>query len=305
MHSAIPIHRLVEAALASIEILRTQQPQLTGTPSGLYDLDQMIGGFQPGNLYVIAGRPGMGKTNFALGAVIHAAISENRPVAVYATTADAASLVQRMLAQTASVALQHLSCGDLNPSAWTALQKAAAILSSAPVVVTEASGLDLSRIVRGAQEAYKPEVGLALLAVDGLQRFKNFRRVTGPSSQKVKPAEAEELQSADLAAILEGLKELAVQLHCPVVLTWQLGPEIDQRIDKQPVIGDLHLSECMEDSIDCVLLLFREDCYRTDEEWNGEAELLVSRNRNGPTGSVYLAYETRFGRFTTLAAPLD
>jgi replicative DNA helicase len=291
------VNTLVETAMASISHLRSNPIQVTGTPTGLYDLDQVIDGFQPGNLYIIGGRPGMGKTNFVLGCLVHASVARMKSVSIYSTTTDSKSLTLRMLAQLAGVPLRKLHRGGFDESQWLAIQKAAKTLSCASLYVTESAAIDSCIVAQSAKAAFEQRNELELFVVDGLQRFKPIHSIS--DGQHEVTGSLGHLQSRDIEALLRNLKDLAVQLSCPVLLTWQLGPEIDQRTSKRPTIADLQLTEVMEDAIDSVMLLFREDAYRVDDRWDGEADITIVRNRHGSTGWVRLACEISYSRFRT------
>jgi replicative DNA helicase len=291
------VNTLVETAMASISHLRSNPIQVTGTPTGLYDLDHVIDGFQPGNLYVIGARPGMGKTNFALGCLVHASVVKMKSVAIYSTTTDSKSLTLRMLAQMASVPLKNLYRGGFDDSQWLAIQDAEKSLAGAALQMTESDAIDSWYVAQSAKTAFQQRNMLDLFVVDGLQRFKPISSI--PDDRHEGTGIQNHMQSSDIEALLRNLKDLALRLNCPVLLTWQLGPEIDQRTSKRPTIADLQLTEVMEDAIDSVMLLFREDAYRVDDRWDGEADITIVRNRHGSTGWVRLACEIAYSRFRT------
>ena len=290
----------IEKAMGSISQQRTNQARVTGMPSGLYDLDQVIDGLQPGNLYVVAGRPGMGKTNFILSVLAAAAVKQNKSVALYSTTTDSSALPLRLLAQIATVPIRALRTGELDELQWDELQMAARSLSEAALQVTESSEVQSLRLQQCAKSAFKQHHRLDLFVVDGLQRFSTM--LSNPEFWHEKTLHPKDQVTVDIEALLQELKVMAVEFDCPVVMTWQLGPEIDQRMSKRPTIADLHMTEIMEDAVDSVMLLFREDVYRVDEEWDAMAELIIARNRNGATGSVRLAYEGQYCRMRTMSS---
>lgn len=288
---------LVENAMKAIVNKRSEQPHVKGTPTGLYDLDGVIDGYQPGNLYVIAGRPGMGKTNFVLGNLVHATVNQKKSAAIYLTTTDSSTLTYRMLSQMTTIPCRKLCTGDLDESQWENLQIAGKSLSNADLYVTELHEFDSFQVQKSARSAFKQFDRLDLFVVDGLQRFKPL--LSNQEFQHQKTLNPNDEMTVDIEALLRELKALAVALNCPVVMTWQLGPEIDQRTNKRPTISDLHLTEIMEDAIDSVILLFREDAYRMEDGGNSMLDLFIVRNRNGSTGTARLVYEDHFCRMRT------
>jgi len=298
MQNTHSVGSLVESTMALISTARSGRPKLSGTTTGFFDLDQMIGGFQPGNLYVVAGRPGIGKTSFALGALLHSAVKKNEPTAIYSSTTDRHSLTRRMLSQMSGVPLQEIHQGTLDATQWIAVNHAASTLSSASINVAESTVFEAFRATQVAKDSFNERKGLSLLVVDGLR--KSSLTLLSPELPPHEISNDSPVQRSYVQSLLRELKTIAVVLNCPVVLTWQLGPEIDQRANKLPTISDLHLTEIMEDTIDSVLLLYRDDLYRTDEEWDGLAEVRVVRNRNGVTGTVRLDFDAGCSCFRTL-----
>jgi replicative DNA helicase len=260
----------------------------SGISTGFLDLDEKIGGgYKPGQLIVIAGRPGMGKTAIALNSVEDLALRQGLAAGIFSMEMHATELVKRQLAGMAKVHGLRLSHGRIDDTIWNEIGKAAPKLHKAPIFLCEDGYLSISEITAGTRKLKRQAPNLGMIVVDYL----GLMRIERPSSNRAQ----------DLAEISRGLKALAKELAIPVVLLAQLNREVEKRGDKRPVLSDLRDSGEIEADADIVLMLYREAVYRELEDSNPDkarAEVLIRKQRNGPTGKVYLHYADWCTRFS-------
>ncbi|WP_029165323.1 replicative DNA helicase [Aminiphilus circumscriptus] len=259
---------------------------VTGTATSFVDFDRITGGLQPGSLNIVAARPSMGKTAFALNVAQGAAVNGKRPVLLFSLEMGAEQLVQRMLGAEARINIHDLRTGTFHESAWDSLAEAAGRLAQAPIYIDDSS--DLSTLELRARcrrfKAMVQEVGLVV--VDYLQLMRTPR-----------PAESKQQEVSEISRALKGI---ARELDVPVVALSQLSRAVEQRQDKRPQLSDLRDSGAIEQDADLVVLLFRPGYYEAtanpDLEDN-RAEIIVAKHRNGPTGSVHLVFLKEYARF--------
>jgi len=282
------IKELLWPTMERIEALQRGGKTITGVASGFNDLDDMTSGFQPSDLVIVAARPSMGKTAFCLNVAQHAAIDEQRKVAFFSLEMSKESLVQRMLTSEARVDSQRLRRGLLRDDEFPMLARAAGILSSAPVWIDDTPGITLLEM-RSKARRLKADNGLDMVIVDYLQLMQ------GPSNS--------ESRQQEVSQISRGLKALAKELNIPVVALSQLSRAPEQRTgDHRPQLSDLRESGAIEQDADLIMFLFRQEMYDgpTDKDGNsieGKAELIVGKQRNGPTGTVNLHFYKQYTRF--------
>jgi replicative DNA helicase len=252
------------------------------------DLDEKIGGgLKPGQLVVIAARPGVGKTAIALNIVEHIALRGKLAAGVFSMEMEATELVKRQLAGMAQVHGLRLSHGRIDSAIWNNIGQAAPKLSSAPIFLCEDGYLSISEITAGARKLKRTVPHLGLIVIDYL----GLMRIERPTSNRAQ----------DLAEISRGLKALAKELAIPIALLAQLNREVEKRHDKRPVLSDLRDSGEIEADADLVLMLYREAIYREMEDTDplrNKAEVLIRKQRNGPTGKVNLHYADWCTRFS-------
>jgi replicative DNA helicase len=274
-----------------IEQLQANSSAVTGVPTGFADLDEMTAGFQPSDLIIVAARPSMGKTAFTLNVAQHAAISARQAVALFSLEMSKESLVQRILCAEGRVDASRLRTGRLRDEEYAQLATAAGYLNTAPIYIDDTPAISVLEM-RAKARRLKAEHGLHLLIVDYLQLMTGRGRC--------------ESRQQELATISRSLKGLAKELHVPIVALSQLSRAPETRSDHRPQLSDLRESGALEQDADLVLFIYREEQYRTGEgepntEVEGIAEIIVGKQRNGPTGTVKLAFVKEHTRFENLA----
>lgn len=283
------IKELLWPTMERIEALQRGGKTVTGVASGFNDLDELTSGFQPADLVIVAARPSMGKTAFTLNVAQHAAIEHNVPVAFFSLEMSKESLVQRMLTSEARIDAQRLRKGMLRDDDFPRLARAAGILSSAPVWIDDTPGMTLLEM-RSKARRLKADAGVGLVVVDYLQLMQ------GPSNS--------ESRQQEVSQISRGLKALAKELNVPVVALSQLSRAPEQRTgdNKRPQLSDLRESGAIEQDADLIMFLYRQEFYDgpVDKDGNsleGKAEVIVGKQRNGPTGIVNLFFHKQYTRF--------
>jgi replicative DNA helicase len=283
--------RLVKALLDRVdELEKNGSEEVTGIRSGFYDLDRMTAGLQKGDLIVLAARPSMGKTALALNVAEHVAVEEGLPVAVFSMEMGAAQLAVRLVGSLGRIDQQHLRTGRLKPDEWERLPAAATRLSQAQIFIDETAALNPAELRARARRLARQFGGtLGLIVVDYLQLM------SGSSA-------SEENRATVLGEISRGMKALAKELQCPVVALSQLNRSVETRPDKRPMMSDLRESGAIEQDADVILFIYRDDYYNKDSKEPGVAEVIVAKQRNGPVGTVKLAFLKPLTRFDNLAA---
>jgi replicative DNA helicase len=283
------IKELLWPTMERIEALQHGGKTVTGVASGFNDLDEYTSGFQPADLVIVAARPSMGKTAFCLNVAQHAAITDQVPVALFSLEMSKASLVQRMLTAEARIDAQRLRKGMLRDEDFPRLARAAGILSSAPVWIDDTPGITLLEM-RSKARRLKAESGIGLVIVDYLQLMQ------GPSNS--------ESRQQEVSMISRGLKALAKELSVPVIALSQLSRAPEQRTGdhKRPQLSDLRESGAIEQDADLIMFLYRQEMYDgpVDKDGNsleGKAEVIIGKQRNGPTGIVNLHFHKQYTRF--------
>ena len=287
----VRLKELLWPAMERIESLRGKS--ITGVPSGFSDLDDLTSGFQAADLVIVAARPSMGKTAFTLNVAQHAAIEHNVPVAVFSLEMSKESLVQRMLTSEARIDAQRLRKGQLRDDDFARLARAAGILSSAPIWIDDTPSLSLLEL-RSKSRRLRAESDVGLVIVDYLQLMQ------GPTSV--------ESRQQEVSFISRGLKGLAKELGVPVIALSQLSRAPEQRTgdNKRPQLSDLRESGAIEQDADLIMFLYRQEFYDgpVDKDGNsleGKAEVIVGKQRNGPTGIVNLFFHKQYTRFESYA----
>jgi replicative DNA helicase len=281
------IKELLWPTMERIEALQRGGKSITGVPSGFSDLDELTSGFQPSDLVVVAARPSMGKTAFILNIAQHAAIEHNIPVALFSLEMSKESLVQRMLTGEARVDAQKLRKGMLRDDDFPRLARAAGILAQAPIFIDDSPGITLLEM-RSAARRLRADANIGLVVVDYLQLIQSTVNA--------------ENRTQEISQISRSLKALAKELAVPVVALSQLSRATEQRTDKRPQLSDLRESGAIEQDADLVMFIYRQEMYEgpTDKDGNsleGRSEVIVGKQRNGPTGIVNLFFHKAYTRF--------
>ncbi len=284
--SFVPIKELLQDSFEKIENLYHRDEFITGTPSGFDEFDDITTGFQPSELIVIAGRPGMGKTAFCMTVAQYIAVSKNTPVALFSLEMSKSQLVQRMLCSEARVDAHNLRKGRLAESDWPKLSMAAGRLSSAPIFIDDTAGITCLEIKAKARRL-KAQADLGLVIIDYLQLITSSGRV--------------ENRQQEISEISRSLKGLARELNVPVIAVSQLSRAVEQRIERRPRLSDLRESGAIEQDADLVVFLYREEYYKPKTDRKGITEVIISKQRNGPTGQIDLAFVKEYAKFENLA----
>jgi replicative DNA helicase len=264
--------------------------EITGTPLGFRDLDQLTSGLQPGNLVVVAGRPSMGKSAFALCVAANLAVQHGVPVGVFTLEMSKVEVAQRLMCAEARVELQRLRTGQLGPEDWARLVKACDTLTKAPIYIDDTRVTTMLEIRAKARRLKAREPSLGLVVVDYLQ-------LLGSGSIEYRVQEVSEISRS--------LKMVAGDLAMPVMALSQLSRAVESRADKRPILSDLRESGSIEQDADLVLFLYRDEYYNEQSEDQGLAEVILAKHRNGPIGTEKLAFLKRYAKFSDLAPRHD
>jgi replicative DNA helicase len=286
----VEIHPLLTRVVEHISQLfeRANPSDVTGTPTGFFDVDKMTAGLQPGDLIVIAGRPSMGKTAFAVNIGEHVAIDQGMPVAVFSMEMGAQQLALRMLSSVGRINQQRLRTGRLETDDWPKLTEAMRKMQDAPLYIDESPALNSLELRARARRLYRVCGKLGLIVVDYLQ----LMSATGSGENR----------ATEISEISRSLKALAKELQVPVIALSQLNRTVEARNDKRPVMSDLRESGAIEQDADVIMALYREEQYNHDTTEKGVAEVLILKQRNGPTGRINLRFAGEFTRFDNLLA---
>ena len=279
---------LVVALLDRVQEMADNPNDVTGVPTGFVDLDRMTAGLQAGDLVVLAARPSMGKTAFAINIAEHVALNEGLPVAVFSMEMGASQLAVRIVGSIGRIDQGHLRTGKLTDEEWPRLTEAIERLRNVSLHIDETPGLTPAELRANARRLARQCGKLGLIVVDYLQLM------SGSSS-------GDENRATELGEISRGLKALAKELQCPVIALSQLNRSVEQRTDKRPMMSDLRESGAIEQDADIIMFIYRDDYYNKDSREPGVAEIIIGKQRNGPTGTVKLAFIKPLTRFESLA----
>lgn len=288
--SFFAVKDIVKDSFKTIEELYERKEVVTGVPTGFIELDKITSGLQSSDLLIVAGRPSMGKTAFALNIVSYAAMEAQVPCAVFSLEMSKEQLVQRLLCAEASVNAQKLRGGFLAESDWPKLTRAAGSLSEAQIYIDDTPAINVIEM-RAKARRLQREKGLGLVVVDYLQLMRGVGNI--------------ESREREISEISRSLKALAKELHVPVVALSQLNRAVENRQDKRPQLADLRESGSIEQDADVVMFVYRDEVYNKESDDKGTAEIIIGKQRNGPTGTVKLAFLKHFTRFDNLAMGMD
>ncbi len=280
---------LVVALLDRVQEMADNPNDVTGVPTGFYDLDRLTAGFQAGDLIVLAARPSMGKTALAINIAEHVALNEGLPVAVFSMEMGASQLAVRIVGSIGRIDQSHLRTGKLTDEEWPRLTEAIEKLRTISLHIDETAGLTSSELRANARRLARQCGKLGLIVVDYLQLM------SGSASDG-------ENRATELGEISRGLKMLAKELQCPVLALSQLNRSVETRPDKRPMMSDLRESGAIEQDADIIMFIYRDEYYTKDAcKEPGVAEILIAKQRNGPTGMVKLAFLKPITKFESLA----
>ena len=278
------LNEILKETFSRIENLHDRQSRLTGLSAGFYDLDDITCGLQPSELIIVAARPSMGKTSLVLNVVEHVGVVEKKPVVIFSLEMSAQQVAQNMLCSHARIDAHKLRMGFLDDKQWSDLSYGLGSLSEAPIFIDDTPGLTVLEM-RAKARRLKAQYDIQLVAVDYLQLMESSR---------------EENRQQEISVISRRLKSLARELKIPVIAVSQLNRSVESREGHRPRMSDLRESGSIEQDADVIVLLHRDNYYDPDKD--NTAELIIAKQRNGPTGVVKLTFLSHFMRFESLAS---
>ncbi len=281
----MPVSRLMKDAFDHIDRLYHMRGDRTGLTSGFRDIDEMTTGFQPGNFVIIAARPGMGKSSFALNMAVAAAREENAPIAFFSLEMSNSELIQRMICSEARISMNHMRRGNIQPHQWEGMSQAMGALNDLPIYLDDMGALTVSD-VRSRCRRLKSTVGLAAIFIDYLQLMRPGVLARGAN------------RNEELSEICRSLKITAKDLGVPIVALAQLNRGVESRAgDKRPLLSDLRDSGSIEQESDVVAFLYRDGYYNPETPEPDLTEFIIAKHRNGPTGAVKLRFQREYTLF--------
>jgi replicative DNA helicase len=284
-NEAVPINSVLTEVINGIDERFHSDGSISGLASGFNDLDEMTSGFQPGDLIIVAGRPSMGKTSFAMNIAEHVAMKDGKIVAVFSLEMPRAQLVNRLLSCIGKIPFQRIRTGKLINDDWTRLTDTVGkIQSGEKIIIDDTSSIGVMEM-RSSLRRIKRQYGLDLIIVDYLQLMNGLG----------------ENRTQEISGITRGLKSIAKDFNVPMLALSQLSRDVEKRSDKRPVMSDLRESGSIEQDADTIMFIYREEQYDPDTQDKGIAEVLIRKQRNGPTGEVRLAFLGEYTRFENLS----
>jgi len=284
----VAIGTLLAKAIDRVEYLHHTPDALTGTPTGFTDLDDITAGLQPADLIIVAGRPSMGKTSFAMNIGEHVAQKSKKPVLIFSMEMPGDALAMRLLSSLSRVDQKKVKTGQLEDADWHRLASTLTIMSNTQMYIDDTPALSPNELRARARRLAKQFNGqLGLIIVDYLQ----LMQVAGLRENRV----------AEISEISRSLKALAKELNVPIIALSQLNRSLEQRTDKRPVMSDLRESGAIEQDADLILFIYRDEVYHDESRDKGIAEIIIAKHRNGPTGKVRLTFLGQLTRFENAA----
>ncbi len=284
----VPIKQVVLNTLERIERAAKSKGTVTGIPTGFIDLDYKLSGLQPSDLVLIAARPSMGKTAFVLNIAQYVAFKKDKGVAIFSLEMSKEQLVNRLFALESQVDSQALRTGNLKDSDWEKLIEGAGIIGKSNLIIDDTPGISVSEL-RSKCRKYKLEHNIELVIIDYLQLM------TGSVGKR------SESRQQEISDISRSLKALARELNVPVVALSQLSRAVESRPDKRPMLSDLRESGAIEQDADVVMFIYRDEYYNKDSDKKKQAEIIIAKQRNGPVGTVDLAWLADYTKFANLS----
>jgi len=285
----VPINPLLSKAVDRIDELAGMDGNLTGLSTGFTDLDEMTSGWQKSDLVIVAGRPSMGKTAFAMNLVENAVMNTEEPVLVFSLEMPAQSLIFRMLSSIGKLDQTKLRTGKLTEEDWPGFNNAVAKLKDRPLFIDDSAALSPMEMRARARRIVREHGSLGMVVVDYLQ----LMQIKGFGDNRV----------GEISEISRSLKLLAREFECPVIALSQLNRSLEQRPNKRPVMSDLRESGAIEQDADIISFIYRDEVYNEDSPDKGVAEVIIGKHRNGPIGTVRLSFVGKYTRFENHAQP--
>ena len=284
----VPIRQVVLNALERIEKASKNKGTVTGIPTGFIDLDYKLSGLQPSDLILVAARPSMGKTAFVLNIAQYVAFKKKKSVAIFSLEMSKEQLVNRLFSLESQVDAQALRTGNMKDSDWEKLIEGAGIIGQSQLIIDDTPGISVSEL-RSKCRKYKLDNDLDLIIIDYLQLM------TGSIGR------SSESRQQEISEISRSLKGLARELNVPVIALSQLSRAVEGRPDKRPMLSDLRESGAIEQDADVVMFIYRDEYYNKDSEYKKQAEIIIAKQRNGPVGTVHLAWLGEYTKFANLS----
>jgi replicative DNA helicase len=283
----VQVKEVLSKVVDRIDTLFENDSPITGLSTGFTDFDEQTSGLQPADLVIVAGRPSMGKTTFAMNLAENAAIKSKEPVAVFSMEMPADALAMRMLSSLGQIDQSRLRSGRLNDDDWPRLTSAIALLNEAPLFIDDTPALTSTEL-RARARRLKREHGLSLIVIDYIQLMQG----SGGSNEN---------RATEVSEISRSLKALAKELEVPVIALSQLNRSLEQRPNKRPIMSDLRESGAIEQDADIIVFIYRDEVYNEDSPEKGKAEIIIGKQRNGPIGTVALTFQGKYTRFENFA----
>jgi replicative DNA helicase len=283
----IAANELLGDALGKIDELFHKKGSITGLSTGFTDLDTKTSGLQPSDLVIVAGRPSMGKTSFAMNLVENAALNSDKPILVFSMEMPAGSLMMRMLSSVGKIDQTRVRNGQLEDDDWNKLTAATQQLRGRPLFIDDTPALTPTEVRSRARRLMREHGQLGMIMIDYLQLMQT--------------AGGSEGRTAEISEISRNLKSIAKEFDCPMVALSQLNRGLEQRPNKRPVMSDLRESGAIEQDADVIMFIYRDEVYNEDSDDKGTAEIIIGKQRNGPIGSSRLAFLGQYTRFENLA----
>lgn len=281
----VSIQDIVIQAIENIEAASKTKGSVTGISTGFYDLDYKMSGLQKSDLILVAARPSMGKTAFVLNIAEYVAVKSNICTAIFSLEMSKEQLVKRILAMNSKVDSQAIRSGELQDEDWIKLVESANAIGNSNLIIDDTPGISIGEL-RSKCRKFKLEQNLGLVIIDYLQLMSGGKKV--------------ESRQQEISDISRSLKALAREINAPVIALSQLSRAVEQRPDKRPMLSDLRESGAIEQDADVVMFIYRDDYYNKDSEDAGISEIIIGKQRNGPTGTVKLAWLSQFTKFANL-----
>lgn len=282
-----PITKLLTHAVDRIEELFSSDKDLTGLATGFHDFDGKTSGLQSSDLIIVAGRPSMGKTSFAMNVAENVAIGEKMPVAIFSMEMPGEQLTLRMISSLGRINQQAVRSGKLQEDDWPRITSAVSLLSQAKIFIDDTPALNPTELRARCRRLMKEQGQLGLVVIDYLQLMQM--------------QDSSENRATEISAISRSLKALAKELNVPVIALSQLNRSLEQRPNKRPVMSDLRESGAIEQDADLITFIYRDEVYNEDSADKGKAEIIIGKQRNGPIGTVFLTFQGQYTRFDNFA----
>ncbi len=284
------VRPLLTKAIERIDELFQTKGSLTGLSTGFREIDDMTMGLQPGDMVVVAGRPSMGKTSFAMNIAEHAVLNEDKPVLVFSMEMPADSLIMRMLSSLGRIDQTKIRSGQLGDDDWPRLTSAVTLLNDKKLLIDDTAALSPTEMRARCRRVVREHGELGLVVIDYIQ----LMQITGGSENR----------ATEISEISRSLKGIAKEFECPVIALSQLNRGLEQRPDKRPIMSDLRESGAIEQDADLIMAIYRDEVYHEDAE-KGVAEAIILKQRNGPIGRRKLAFIGQYTKFEDLAVGYD